>query len=72
MRNLEIKTRNSKSNIISYKDNLSSVTTFLRHSEDRITIINGEQVQIDVYDNDVLIFSGHKQEFFELLKQPEL
>lgn len=70
MRNLEIKTRNSKSNIISYKDNLSSVTTFLRHSEDRITILNGEQVQIDVYDNDVLIFSGYKQEFFELLKQP--
>lgn len=67
MKNLEVKTRNVRSANPKYTQNLKSVTTFLRHSEDRITIINGETVNIEIYNNGSLIFIGDKQELFEKL-----
>lgn len=68
MKNLEIKTRVANRQP-QYKQNLTSVTTFLRHSEDRITVINGEQVNIEIYDNGELVFLGSKTELFEKLKK---
>jgi hypothetical protein len=68
MKNLEIKTRVANRQP-QYKQNLKSVTTFLRHSEDRITVINGEQVNIEIYYNGELVFLGSKTELFEKLKK---
>lgn len=67
MKHLEIKTaKNGRQP--QYNENLKSVTTFLRHSEDRITVISGETVNIEIYHNGKLIFNGSKLEFFEQLK----
>jgi len=51
-----------------YKQDLQDATTFLRHSEDRIEVKNGETVNIDIYQNGALVFSGDKWELFEKLK----
>lgn len=67
MSKLSVKTRISGNNP-QYKENLNSVVTFLRNSEDRIEAKNGEQINIDIYENGKLIFSGSKYEFFEKLK----
>lgn len=67
MKNLQVKTRVSGRNPI-FKENLNSVCTFLRHSEDRIEVKNSEVVNIDIYENGTLIFSGDKYELFEKLK----
>lgn len=66
MKKISIKTR-TLGNEPKFKENIESVTTFLRHSEDRIEVKNGEQVIIDIYDNGKLIFSGFKAELFEKL-----
>lgn len=66
MQNLEVKTR-SKRGTIKYIVNQQAVTTFLRHSEDRITVISGETVNIEIYNNGKCIFCGDKQELFEIL-----
>jgi hypothetical protein len=50
-----------------YTENLQSVTTFLRHSEDRITVINGETVNIEIYHNGKCLFAGDKYELFKKL-----
>lgn len=68
MNGLEIRTIETKNNEIKYKQNLSNVITFLRHEEDKIIVINGETVNIDIYDNGKLLFSGDKRELFKLLK----
>ena len=64
---LSVKTR-KKGNTPQYKENLNNVITFLRHSDDRIEVKNGEQVNIDIYNNGNLVFSGSKEELFEKLK----
>lgn len=51
-----------------YQQNIQDATTFLRHSEDRIEVKNGESVNIDIYENGSLIFSGDKWELFKKLK----
>jgi len=68
MEALETRTQHKNSNRFDYKGNLKDVITFLRHPEDKIKIINAEQVQIEVYYNGDLIFSGDKLEFFNKLK----
>ena len=68
MEAIEIKTR-YKGNTPQYKKNLNSATIFMRHSEDRITAINGEMVQIEIYENGDLLFCGDKYELFEILKK---
>ncbi|MEB5251590.1 hypothetical protein RXV22_28475, partial [Pseudomonas aeruginosa] len=65
MKNLETKTVNEKSNVSTYKQNLKSVTTFLRHGEDRITVINGKSVNLEIYHNGKLLFIGDKYELFD-------
>lgn len=67
MKGLQVRTRVSF-NIPQYKKNLKSIIAFLRHDEDKIVIRDGEQVQLDIYDNGKLIFSGDKQEFYKKLK----
>jgi len=67
MKKLEIKTR--KGNRESkYTQNIDITTVFLRHSEDRITVINGETVNIEIYNNGKLIFSGDKGDLFDILE----
>ena len=68
MKKLSVKTR-IKGNEPKYKENLNSIVSFLRNSEDRIEVKNGELVNIDIYENGTLIFSGDKQEFFNQLKK---
>lgn len=51
-----------------YVNDISSIGIFLRHSEDKIIIKNGETVNIEIYDNGILLFSGDKYELFEKLK----
>lgn len=67
MKKLELKTRKN-SNEPKYTENLDSVTTFLRHSDDRITVKNGETVNIEIYKNGKLIFSGDKGDLFDILE----
>lgn len=67
MKKLEVRTRKTGFTP-SYKTDLNDVIVFLRHSNDKITVINGETIQIEVYDNDELIFIGDKHELFEILK----
>ena len=67
MKNLEVRTRVSF-NIPQYKKNLKSVILFLRHDEDKIVVRSYEQVELEVYDNGKLIFSGDKHEFYKKLK----
>lgn len=68
MKKIEVKTRKGN-NEPKYSENNDSAVIFLRHSEDRIEVKNGKMVNIDIYDNGTLIFSGDKYEFFELLKK---
>jgi hypothetical protein len=67
MEKLSVKTRKA-ANQPQYKEKLNSVVTFLKHSEDRIECKNGELVNIDIYENGNLIFSGDKGDLFDLLK----
>lgn len=71
MKNLAVKTRYG-GNEPQYKENLNNVVTFMRHSEDRIEVKNGESVNIDIYNNGNLIFSGDKYELFEILKNAKV
>jgi hypothetical protein len=66
MEKLQIKTRKGKREP-KYLTNIDSVTTFLRHSEDKIIVINGETVNIEIYENGSLIFFGDKGDLFDLL-----
>jgi hypothetical protein len=66
MKKLEVKTRVS-GNKPQFKKNLNSVVTFMRHDEDRIEVVDGELIYVDVYKNGELIFSGDKSEFFKKL-----
>ena len=68
MKNLSTKTRISGRNP-QYKENLNSIVSFLRHQEDRIEVKNGEVVNIDIYENGNLIFSGDKEQFYNQLKK---
>lgn len=68
MKKIEIKTR-KRFYEPKYSTGNDEVTVFLRHSEDRIEVKNGDMVNIDVYSNGSLIFSGDKQEFYEQLKK---
>ena len=68
MKNLATKTRISGRNP-QYKENLNSIVSFLRHQEDRIEVKNGEVVNIDIYENGNLIFSGDKEQFYNQLKK---
>ena len=63
MKKIEVKTSKK------YSSGNDEATVFLRHSEDRIEVKNGETLNIDIYDNGTLIFSGDKYEFFEQLKK---
>ena len=67
MKKLEIKTR-KQNRLPKYIKNVDSTTVFLKHSDDRITVINGEAVNIEIYKNGKCIFSGDKYELFEKLK----
>jgi hypothetical protein len=67
MGKLEIKSRNGNYNP-TYKK-ADNTTVFMRHENDRIEFRNGEQVNIDIYDNGTLIFSGDKYELYEKLKE---
>ncbi|MEI6752333.1 MAG: hypothetical protein WCK78_04120 [Paludibacter sp.] len=67
MKALEIKTRKG-SREPKYIQNVDSATVFLRHSEDRITVISGETVNVEVYHNGNCVFVGDKSEFYEKLK----
>ena len=68
MKKLEIKTRKGNREP-KYTQNIDSATVFLRHQEDRIEVKNGEVVNIDIYENGNLIFSGNKEEFYNQLKK---
>ena len=68
MNEIEVKTRKRFFDP-KYSSGINEVTVFLRHSEDRIEVKNGETVNIDIYHNGTLIFSGDKYEFFEQLKK---
>ena len=68
MKKLEIKTRKGNREP-KYTQNIDSATVFLRHQEDRIEVKNGEVVNIDIYENGTLIFSGDKEEFYNQLKK---
>ena len=68
MKKLAVKTRKGN-NEPKYSENNDLAVIFLRHSEDRIEVKNGEMVNIDIYHNGTLIFSGDKYEFFEQLKK---
>lgn len=52
-----------------YQHKVQYATVFLRHSEDRIHVKAGEEVEVQIYDNDTLVFSGSKTELFTLLKE---
>ena len=68
MKKLEIKTRKGNREP-KYTQNIDSATVFLRHQEDRIEVKNGEVINIDIYENGTLIFSGDKEEFYNQLKK---
>ena len=68
MNELEVKTR-KRFFEPKYSTGNDEAIVFLRHSEDRIEVKNGEMVNIDIYDNGTLIFSGDKYGFFEQLKK---
>ena len=68
MKTIETRTRNKDNSTTTYKTNLSNAIVFLRHDEDKIIVRNAEQVEIEIYDNGKLIFSGSKIDFFDKLK----
>jgi hypothetical protein len=66
---LESRTVNEKSGQATYKTKLSSAILFLNHPEDKFSVIKGkESLNISVYENGELIFSGDKNELFKKLK----
>ena len=70
MENLQVKTGSAKYGQPQFKSNLRTVTTFLRHEEDIITVISGkESVNIEIYKNGTLLFAGDKYELFDILEQ---
>lgn len=73
MQKLQVKTRTTGRQP-QYKENVDSTTIFLRQSEDRIEVKAGESINVDIYENGRLLFSGSKWELFNLLmkaQQPE-
>lgn len=78
MKNIAVKTQNSKGGTPLYKENLGYVTTFIGHSADSIVVdaFEGqgddykrrELMEIRIYNNDELVFKGSKYELFEKLK----
>jgi len=68
MNALEVRTQNTNTGISIYSRNLKNAIVFLRHDEDKIIVRNSEQVEVDIYDNGKLIFSGDKRELFNILK----
>jgi len=69
MKNLSVKTVSTTGIEPKYKENLKVVTTFLNHSEDRITVIKGnESINIEIYHNGEPLFLGDKHELFEILR----
>ena len=78
MQNLAIKTKNKSNNNIKYKEKLGTITVFLGHTTDFITVSDFEesgetykeleQSKILISDNDKVIWSGTKYEFFDKLK----
>ena len=67
MKKLEIKTR-KQSREPRYVQNLDSVTTFLRHDDDKIIVEDAEIVIIQIIHNGKMLFNGDKYELFEKLK----
>jgi len=67
MKKLEIKTR-KQSREPRYTHNLDSVTTFLRHDEDKIIVEDAEIVIVQIIHNGKVLFNGNKYELFEKLK----
>ena len=77
MKNIAIKTQNSKAGTPLYKEKLGYSVTFIGHSEDRIVVdaFEGqgnsykkrEVMNIEIYDNGNLVFKGDKRELFEKL-----
>ncbi len=67
MEKLEIKTR-KRSRDPKYTQNLDSVTTFLRHDNDKIIVEDAEVVIIQIIHNGKMLFNGNKFELFEKLK----
>jgi hypothetical protein len=68
MKAIEVRTQHQETNEIKYKGNIKNAIIFLRNDEDKITVRNREQVEIEVYNNGELIFSGDKTEFYNKLK----
>ena len=68
MKKLEIKTR-VKGREPRYTQNLDSVTTFLRHDEDKIIVEDTEIVIVQIIHNGKVIFNGDKYELFKKLIQ---
>lgn len=68
MKKLEIKTR-VKGRDPRYTQNLDSVTTFLRHDEDKIIVEDAEVVIIQIIHNGKVLFNGDKYELFNKLKK---
>ena len=67
MKKLEIKTR-KQNREPRYTQNLDSVTTFLRHDEDKIIVEDAEVVIVQIIHNGKVLFNGDKYELFEKLK----
>ena len=68
MKKLSIITQTN--NLVNYSDEkFDSVLIFMRHSEDKILVKSGETVNIEIYNNGKLVFSGDKKEFFDKLTQ---
>lgn len=66
--NIEVRTQKGN-NKPQYSTNLCDVITFLGHPEDKIRVKEGEELlEIQIYHNDELLFSGDKYELFNKLK----
>jgi len=64
---LSIKTR-YKGNSPKYKENLNSATIFFdKGGDDRITTIQGTEVNIEIYKDGELLFIGDKNDLFNIL-----
>jgi hypothetical protein len=68
MKKLQIKTRKGE-NDPKFSENIDFATVFFRSADDRIEVKNSEIINIDVYENGTLIFSGDKYDFYEQLKK---
>ena len=67
MKKLEIKTR-KQNREPRYTQNLDSVTTFLRHDEDKIIVEDAEVVIVQIIHNGKVLFNGDKYELNEKQK----